>query len=223
MADTRTSAARYRALIQLLRTAEDLWNASRLFFARWDLSPSQFNVLNLLHSRPEGLSQSALSQQLIMHRSNATGLVDRLERRGLVRREDDAADRRAYRVVLTAEGNRLLEAIYPRYFAAADRVWADTPPSRVEALLDELTDLAANAAAVAGTEAALASVQEPRTISRTSASRRTSRRASDFRSEAPVSRGGGLTEAETEDEVGAVATAAQPPEAAGLELRTTDL
>src|SRR5438874_74225 len=34
---------RYQALLQLLRTAEALWNASRNFFARWDLSPSQFN------------------------------------------------------------------------------------------------------------------------------------------------------------------------------------
>src|SRR5439155_27087571 len=34
---------RYRALLQLLRTAETLWNSSRLFFVRWELSPSQFN------------------------------------------------------------------------------------------------------------------------------------------------------------------------------------
>ena len=45
---------RYRALLQLLRTAENLWNASRVFFGRWDLSPSQFNVLNLLSGEPDG-------------------------------------------------------------------------------------------------------------------------------------------------------------------------
>src|SRR6266496_1133102 len=44
---------RYQALLQLLRTAEALWNASRNFFARWDLSPSQFNVLNLLYDQPD--------------------------------------------------------------------------------------------------------------------------------------------------------------------------
>ena len=46
--DSSTSGPRYQALIELLRTAENLWNASRVFFARWELSPSQFNVLNLL-------------------------------------------------------------------------------------------------------------------------------------------------------------------------------
>src|SRR5580698_5762227 len=91
---------RYQALIELLRTAENLWNASRVFFARWDLSPSQFNVLNLLQDHPAGLTQAELSRSLIMHRSNATGLIDRLEGRGLVRRTDDPEDRRAFKVVL---------------------------------------------------------------------------------------------------------------------------
>ena len=81
---------RYQALIELLRTAETLWNASRVFFARWDLSPSQFNVLNLLYEQPGGCTQIELSRQLIMHRSNVTGLVDRLEARGLLQRQDSA-------------------------------------------------------------------------------------------------------------------------------------
>src|SRR6201997_3396150 len=93
-----TPGPRYQALLELLRTAETLWNASRVFFARWDLSPSQFNVLNLLHEQPEGCTQISLSRQLIMHRSNITGLVDRLEARGLVLRQENPADRRAFNV-----------------------------------------------------------------------------------------------------------------------------
>lgn len=77
-----TCTLRYQALLQLLRTADCLWNASRVFFARWELSPSQFNVLNLLSDQPDGLSQIKLGCLLITHRSNVTGLVDRLERRG---------------------------------------------------------------------------------------------------------------------------------------------
>ena len=120
----------YRALMELLRTADTLWNASRVFFERWDLSPSQFNVLNLLHLNPDGLSQTDLSRQLIMHRSNLTGLVDRLEKRGLVARREVAADRRAYSVVLTAAGARLLRDILPRYYEDAARVWDRLPVRR---------------------------------------------------------------------------------------------
>ena len=99
MAAQATPPSRRRlALVQLLRTAEVLWEVSRVFFARWDLSPSQFNVLNLLEEHPEGLSQTDLGRQLLTHRSNVTGLIDRLEKRHLVRRRDVSGERRAYRV-----------------------------------------------------------------------------------------------------------------------------
>jgi len=141
---------RYQALLQLLRTAEALWNASRLFFARWDLSPSQFNLLHLLYDRPAGSTQIELSRSLIMHRSNVTGLVDRLEGRGLVRRRDQANDRRAYRVVLTAAGRKLVQQILPRYYQAAENVWGEFSVSRTNQLVHELTRVCANAEEVVG-------------------------------------------------------------------------
>lgn len=144
----RSPGPRYPALLQLLRTSETLWNASRIFFERWRLSPSQFNVLNLLSSHPEGLSQSELSRQLIMHRSNVTGLIDRLEARQLVRRRDTATDRRAYRVVLTAVGFKLVRQILPHYYQAAEQVWGRHPVARVNQLAKELTQLGANAEAL---------------------------------------------------------------------------
>jgi len=139
--------SRYQALLQLLRTAEALWSASRKLFSRWGLSPSQFNVLNLLQGRPAGSSQVELSRALIMHRSNITGLVDRLQARGLVERRERPGDRRAYRVVLTAAGGRLVREILPHYHAAAEHVWGNVPPSRVRQLAADLARVGAVAAA----------------------------------------------------------------------------
>ena len=119
---TKTSCLpgpRYEALLELLRTTEALWNASRVFFDQWELSPSQFNVLNVLRGKPEGVAQIELSRMLIMHRSNVTGLVDRLERRKLVMRKDNPSDRRVYHVSLTAAGRKLLEEILPVYYGMA--------------------------------------------------------------------------------------------------------
>ena len=141
--------ASYDALLQLLRTADTIWNSSRSFFAPWDLSPSQFNVLNLLHTYRTGLSQSELSRQLIMHRSNVTGLVDRLVRRGLVERLDVAGDRRAYRVVLTRAGATLLKDLIPRYYEAAQQVCGDLPSRRISEFIADLQRVAQNAERVA--------------------------------------------------------------------------
>ena len=143
---------KYAALLQLLRTAETLWNSSRVFFARWDISPSQFNVLNLLHGKPTGSSQIELSRDLIMHRSNVTGLVDRLQARGLVERRDDARDRRVYRVALTAEGAKLLESILPHYYKAAEEVWGELSISRTKELLTDLNQICVNAERIASSD-----------------------------------------------------------------------
>jgi DNA-binding MarR family transcriptional regulator len=141
--------ARYDALLQLLRTADAIWNASRLFFQKWDLSPSQFNVLNLLELHPEGLSQSDLGRELITHRSNVTGLVDRLEKRRLVERKETAGDRRAYRVVLTRAGSGLLKKVLPHYYQKADQVWEGVSGGQISDLLVSLDRVACNATEVA--------------------------------------------------------------------------
>ncbi len=139
----------YRAVMELLRAADTVWDASRVFFDRWDLSPSQFNVLNLLRLNPGGLSQTDLSRQLIMHRSNVTGLLDRLEKRGLVARRDVATDRRAYNVVLTPAAARLLRDILPPYYEGASQVWGRLSARRAEELIADLQQAAQNAQSIA--------------------------------------------------------------------------
>lgn len=136
---------RYAALLALLRAADTVWTASRAFFAQWGLSPSQFNVLNLLRREPRALTQSHLSRQLIMHRSNVTGLVDRLEQRGLVARQASATDRRAWRVTLTPAGSKLLAEILPSYYGVAEEVWGGLPAARAAGLVRDLGELEAQA------------------------------------------------------------------------------
>ncbi|MCL4176472.1 MAG: MarR family transcriptional regulator [Verrucomicrobia bacterium] len=142
MNSARNPGPRYAALLRLLRTADRIWNASRVFFGRWELSPSQFNILNLICDTAEGMTQTALSRELLMHRSNVTGLVDRLEIRGLVERRELAGDRRVYRVVLTAVGRRLMSEILPRYYEAAEEVWGEMSTEDAGRLSDELQRIA---------------------------------------------------------------------------------
>lgn len=143
------SNPRYEALIGLLCASESLWNASRIFFARWDLGPSQFNVLKLLRDRPEGCTQTELGRALLVHRSNITGLLNRLERRKLIARRDSATDRRAYRVLLTAAGRKLVRTVLPHYHRAAAQTWGDLPEKRVRQIVADLGQVSRNAEASA--------------------------------------------------------------------------
>lgn len=146
METSDSSQLRYAALLQLLRTADTVWNASRTFFARWDISPAQFNVLNLLSDAEEGLSQTDLGRELLTHRSNVTGLVDRLEDRGLVRRVAAKEDRRAWRVQLTREGMTLWREMAPFYRRAAESVWEGSSKEQAQTLISTLKILERNAA-----------------------------------------------------------------------------
>jgi DNA-binding MarR family transcriptional regulator len=69
----------------------------------------------LLQLQPEGaVTMRTLAGHLQYDASNLTGVVDRLEEMGAVRRQAQPNDRRAKRVVLTAEGQRLRQAFWGR-------------------------------------------------------------------------------------------------------------
>lgn len=60
-----------------------------------------------------GLALSELGERMLVTRANITGLIDRMERDGLVIREADPKDRRVYRARLTAKASNLLDNILP--------------------------------------------------------------------------------------------------------------
>src|ERR1700682_3487576 len=71
--------------------------------AELQLSPAQCHVLHLIEpERP--IPMGRLAETLACDASNVTGLVDRLESRGLVRRRPSAGDRRVKVLVLTPTG-----------------------------------------------------------------------------------------------------------------------
>ncbi|MFE0650972.1 MarR family winged helix-turn-helix transcriptional regulator [Streptomyces sp. NPDC059534] len=74
-----------------------------------NLTASQGKALTVLRRGPAAMR--ALAETMTCDASNMTGIIDRLEKRGLVRREADASDRRVKNVILTAEGERVTDAI----------------------------------------------------------------------------------------------------------------
>ena len=72
------------------------------------LSPAQALCLRALVSRP--LTPGALAREMASTQATVTGIVDRLESRGLVTRTRDAVDRRRVNVTLTDAGRELAGA-----------------------------------------------------------------------------------------------------------------
>ncbi|MDL4813315.1 MarR family winged helix-turn-helix transcriptional regulator [Actinomadura opuntiae] len=76
----------------------------------YGLTQQQGQLLCVLMGRSYGMSE--LGATLGLAKSSLTGLVDRTERNGLVRREPDPRDTRAVRVALTAHGAKLADEFY---------------------------------------------------------------------------------------------------------------
>lgn len=81
-------------------------------FDAYDLTPQQFGLLGFLWQR-DGQSQAELSHRSQIDRTTMGGLVDRLEKEGLVQRSPHPEDRRAYQIFLTEKGKRLEKELTP--------------------------------------------------------------------------------------------------------------
>ena len=89
------------------------------FFESWGITGAQFGVLRCLSDAgEEGLMLSDLSKRLMVTCGNTTGVVDRLEQAGYLRRERQSGDRRIIRARLTPEGADLFRRILPAYLEA---------------------------------------------------------------------------------------------------------
>jgi DNA-binding MarR family transcriptional regulator len=89
-------------------------NKHRLFAMaqEFELAPQQMIALRMLGSGPRKMSE--LANALFCDNSNVTGIVDRLEERGLVSREAAKGDRRVKLLVLTKDGERMRVEITKR-------------------------------------------------------------------------------------------------------------
>ncbi len=78
----------------------------------------RFDLMSQLERSPEGLKMGELSRRMMVTGGNVTGITDQLVSEGLVVREDNPNDRRAYIVKLTADGRRMF-----RKMAEAHEKW----------------------------------------------------------------------------------------------------
>jgi len=77
----------------------------------FDISLARFDYMAQLFRHRDGVKMNQLSKQLMVTTGNVTGLTDELERDGLVQRQNDPSDRRAWHVSLTTKGKRIFETM----------------------------------------------------------------------------------------------------------------
>jgi MarR family transcriptional regulator, lower aerobic nicotinate degradation pathway regulator len=108
--------------------------------APFGITPPQFALLAFLWKQ-DGLSQVELSDKTAVDRTTISGLVDRLQKSGLVVRRPHPEDRRACLVHLTAPGKALEERLTPVALRVRGRIGADLGPGEYDQLCQLLNKL----------------------------------------------------------------------------------
>lgn len=99
----------------------------------FDLTVPQAQLLCVIIARPHGMFE--LAKVLGLAKSSVSGLVDRCEKRGLVRREADPGDGRAFRVALTPKGAQLAEQFHDETVKRVEELPAGLSAAERELLL----------------------------------------------------------------------------------------
>ncbi|MDA0366627.1 MAG: MarR family transcriptional regulator [Chloroflexi bacterium] len=140
--DSRLLQRAIRAYAAALNVADPI----RLQF--WDdrgLTMTQLRLMFLLVEH-DGSTAGELAQAMRVRPATITGLTDRLVREALIERVADEDDRRLVRVLLLAEGRRVLRDIEHASRAYLERIFDRLGDARVEALSDLLEQFASSAA-----------------------------------------------------------------------------
>lgn len=120
MARWTSKEARKSRFLPLMRE----WVRSYQAFERFDarlhiergLTPPQADVLFSL-GNTDGLTCKELGERTLITKGTLTGVLDRMESKGLILRRPSPKDRRSKRILLSASGERMFERIFPEHLS----------------------------------------------------------------------------------------------------------
>ena len=137
----RRTGRRVDAGTEALAAVRMLGKKMHLMMERWadhhGLSEGRFQILvRLQHAEGSRMTMGELAEMLEVSPRTVTGLVDNLERHGLVRRVDDPADRRSVYAELTEPGRARVKALWRNAASGQQGLTRNLPESDLVQLRD---------------------------------------------------------------------------------------
>ena len=101
---------------ELVRAYQAFADCSAKHLRTLNLTPSQFDVIATL-GNTEGMNMTEIATKTLVTKGTLTGIIDRLEKKGLVQRVVPPDNRRSFIIVLTPEGESEFERVFPAHIA----------------------------------------------------------------------------------------------------------
>jgi DNA-binding MarR family transcriptional regulator len=133
--------------LAFLDASAEVYAAFDAQFDRFGLSAGKFAILMQLYTAKRGLPPSEFANRGNVTRATITGLLDRLERAGLVERQNHPSDRRMLTVNLTSQGKTLIESVLPEHFCRTKKLMASLTSREKQTFVKLLEKLRSGASA----------------------------------------------------------------------------
>lgn len=129
------SSAANEAFIPIMRELVRAYQAFADYSAKHirtlDLTPSQFDVIATL-GNTSGMSMTDIAKKTLVTKGTLTGIIDRLEKKGLVVREVPPDNRRSSIVVLTPKGEKTFATVFPAHITYLKEKFDRLSPQELE-------------------------------------------------------------------------------------------
>lgn len=132
-----------RLLVECMQGFERL---SGCHVRQYGLTHAQFDIIATLGNTP-GMSYKELGDRTLITKGTLTGVIERLEQKGLVERQRNAEDKRSFFVRLTPQGEHLFGEVFPKVVDNGRKAFGHYTDADYEALEKTLTGLKATLAA----------------------------------------------------------------------------
>ena len=132
-----------KAGINIIYTYNWFTEQLNTIFDKWDITPRQFNILRILRGAGKPLSTLQIRQRMLDKMSDTSRIVDRLLKKGLVKKKSNSTDRRLVDVAITAKGQKLLEKIdaYEDDMESILHTLSEPETKTLNSLLDKLRNV----------------------------------------------------------------------------------
>lgn len=142
-----TKAKKAKASSTFLPTMRELARTYQAFSSYSDghirelgLTSPQFDVIATLGDT-QGMSMKDLAAATLVTKGTLTGIVDRLEKKGLLRREIPPENRRSFTIVLTEKGETLFQKVFPEHVTYLQQRFEKLSSDELKSLHDLLKKL----------------------------------------------------------------------------------
>ncbi|MDF2787175.1 MAG: MarR family transcriptional regulator [Neobacillus sp.] len=121
----------------LMQTSKAIQERLRDEMSKNNLSITEFSVLEVLYYQGKQTIQQ-IGNRILISSGSMTYVIDKLEQKGIIKRNDCREDRRVIHITLTAEGMEMMDNIMPMYQDIVDSFFGDLTGDESQLLVNFL-------------------------------------------------------------------------------------